>query len=307
MTIRLLPSTTVNRIAAGEVVERPASALKELVENSIDAGAKRIDVIIRDGGQSFLSVSDDGKGMSPDELTLAVERYENRRGDVVDEANTIGTTYLRAQTLAEPMRSESLALLRTYTDTSIDLADRVPGSGRYEAALAALHMSPRGLANADKVAHLAAQAASEHAVRQVLVIDDRAETRNRLLMDLAHAGFVAASADNGAKGVSMAKNAPTLDVVIVRADLGDPSTTLPTHRHMSSIMAIDELKHDVRTKDMRVLVLLSDTNEAKVDALKEFFTNKYNDSLAGFITVPLDTAVAMEIVNTAAEAGDCHF
>jgi hypothetical protein len=69
-------------------------------------------------------------------LTLAVERYENRRGDVVDEANTIGTTYLRAQTLAEPMRSESLGLLRTYTDTSIALADRVPGSGRYEAAVA---------------------------------------------------------------------------------------------------------------------------------------------------------------------------
>ena len=75
MTIRLLPSTTVNRIAAGEVVERPASAIKELVENSIDAGAKRIDVIIRDGGRTFLSVSDDGRDMRPEEITLAVERH----------------------------------------------------------------------------------------------------------------------------------------------------------------------------------------------------------------------------------------
>jgi DNA mismatch repair protein MutL len=75
MTIRLLHSTTINRIAAGEVVERPASAIKELVENSIDAGAKSIDVIIRDGGKTFFSVRDDGLGMSPEELSLAVERH----------------------------------------------------------------------------------------------------------------------------------------------------------------------------------------------------------------------------------------
>lgn len=75
MTIRLLHSTTINRIAAGEVVERPASAIKELVENSIDARAKHIDVIIRDGGTTFFSVRDDGMGMGPDELSLAVERH----------------------------------------------------------------------------------------------------------------------------------------------------------------------------------------------------------------------------------------
>ncbi|NQV57900.1 MAG: DNA mismatch repair endonuclease MutL [Rhodospirillales bacterium] len=75
MTIRLLAATTVNRIAAGEVVERPASAIKELVENSIDAGAKRIDIHIRDGGRSYMSVADDGSGMTPDELSLCVERH----------------------------------------------------------------------------------------------------------------------------------------------------------------------------------------------------------------------------------------
>lgn len=75
MTIKRLPINLINQIAAGEVVERPASVLKELVENAIDAGSTRIDCQVRDGGRSFLSVTDNGIGMGPQEIPLAIERH----------------------------------------------------------------------------------------------------------------------------------------------------------------------------------------------------------------------------------------
>jgi DNA mismatch repair protein MutL len=75
MTIRRLDPILIDRIAAGEVIERPAAAVKELVENAIDAGACRIDIVIEGGGRRLIRVIDDGKGMSADELSLAVERH----------------------------------------------------------------------------------------------------------------------------------------------------------------------------------------------------------------------------------------
>src|SRR5690606_22476238 len=91
-TIRRLPETLVNRIAAGEVVERPASALKELIENAIDAGAIRIAVSLVEGGLERIEVTDDGCGMSAEDMRLALERHATSKlpDEAIEQVVTLG-------------------------------------------------------------------------------------------------------------------------------------------------------------------------------------------------------------------------
>ena len=115
--IHVLSDAVINQIAAGEVVERPASVLKELVENSIDAGAARIEVEVVDGGRRLVRVRDDGSGMDRDNALLSIERHATSKLRELKDLDTIATMGFRGEALAAIASVSQFTLVTNRADS----------------------------------------------------------------------------------------------------------------------------------------------------------------------------------------------
>src|SRR5256885_17081166 len=129
--VRLLSDTLASQVAAGEVIERPASVVKELVENSIDAAARSIEVLIRRGGISLMRVTDNGTGMDRDDALLCLERHATSKIRTAADLATVATLGFRGEALPS-IASVSRFLLTTREPESVAGTEIIESGGRIE-------------------------------------------------------------------------------------------------------------------------------------------------------------------------------
>lgn len=126
--IRLLPDSVANQIAAGEVIQRPASCLKELVENSLDAGATRIEILLRDAGRTLLQVIDNGKGMSDTDARMAFERHATSKIQSAKDLFTLRTMGFRGEALPSIAAVAQVELISRPEDEEVGTKIEIDGS-----------------------------------------------------------------------------------------------------------------------------------------------------------------------------------
>ena len=296
--IRRLSEETINRIAAGEVVERPASAAKELVENAIDAGATRIDVSLGMGGKQLILVEDDGRGMSGEELALAVERHATSKlpeGDGGDRMFRIASLGFRGEALPSIGAVARLSIVSRPADGDMAYEIRVEGGAQSAVSPAAGQIGTRVevrdlfYATPARLKFLKSERAETTAVSDIL---------KRLAMTHPHIGFSLTS--DGRKNFAYpAETGETAQLNRLRAilgsDFGDNAVPVMAARdgvRLYGFAGLPTFNHATAQKQYLVVngrpVRDKLLNGAVRGAYQDFLAGNRHPALALFLDVPPD-------------------